>query len=255
MDPCWADLLDLGRRFIWSLCCNNQRGKRPKPLALPEFARCTRHLLQWMAWNDYANFSELDPSAAADYTQCIADEKAPASHSDEVGITVGSLALYLDILVKIFEQSAELDFAPGGVMARHPYGGRSATSVAKEYCKKIAGSIPPVPDEVFLPVVSRAFEWLGAPARDILRLIDRYEIGFAASLHVRSNSYAWHINKALLPFRFDDCGTLTEPWREPLSGQTGRSRLVGPHRGNQKSDAAIAHILRDFCASGYRNAN
>src|SRR5690606_6708498 len=83
MDPCWADLLDLGRRFIWSLCCNNQRGKRPKPLALPEFARCTRHLLQWMAWNDYANFSELDPSAAADYTQCIADEKAPASHSDE----------------------------------------------------------------------------------------------------------------------------------------------------------------------------
>lgn len=39
MDPIWAHLLDFGRRLFWSIWHNNQRGKRPKPLALPSLMR------------------------------------------------------------------------------------------------------------------------------------------------------------------------------------------------------------------------
>lgn len=66
-----------------------------------------------MAWNDYVNFSELDQYAAADFAQCVADEKAGGGPGED-GITADSLATYLDILVKVFEQSTELDFVPGG---------------------------------------------------------------------------------------------------------------------------------------------
>ncbi|MBM6579924.1 hypothetical protein ILT44_07005 [Microvirga sp. BT689] len=214
-DAQWSELLELGRRLLWSIRVDSQRGKNPKDTGLGSLFTGVRYLLRWMALEGYRTFAELDEDAAEEFCDHLAREKA-ASDDDE-GITAETLARYLDVLVRIHEQSPLFASDPAAVMRRHPFGGRAAQEVADELSRKVAGFIPPVPDPVFTAVMSEALSWLEAPARDLARLGEQFASANERSQQNRSNSYSYHLNKVLERFRFDDGGSLGRPWHPGLA--------------------------------------
>ena len=219
-DARWSSLLDLGKRLVWSVRVDNQRGKAPKDSGLVEFQHIVRYLLRWMGGAGYAAFSELDTAAAQEFAEFLLDDKGSSGEA-EVGWQV--VGRHLDVLCRIYEQAPALESHPTAVMHSHPFGGRSAEDVAVDFVARKRGFIPPVPDEVFLPVMTAALEWLEAPARDVARLSTEYQ-RVSANLSRKSNSYSWHLNKVLADFEFDDGGALTTPWRQRLTAETGTER-------------------------------
>ncbi|WP_193175410.1 hypothetical protein [Oricola nitratireducens] len=247
-DDCWQPLIDLGKRLLWSIYQNND-GRGTKPLGINEFASSIRYLLQWMAWNDFNDFSEIDEHAASEFVRNVVHEKV---NTDSDGISVDSLARLIGILPKIYEQSNEFCDVPGALMARHPFQGRSAYVIARQFCSKESMAIPAVPDEVFVPVVMKAYEWLEAPARDIIRLSTLHEEVRIQYLAAPSSSYTWHMNRLLGRFEFNDLSPMAEPWRQPLIVSSNDRNAAATDDAGQANGAtrqlrALIQDLRSAC--------
>lgn len=208
-DPQWTHLLDLGRRLLWSLFQDNQRGMDHKTSGLVPLLERIVDLLRWMAQNEYIAFSEIDAAAARSYCDHLLDR-----HTSKP-ISAHTLALKIDILCRIHEQfNVFADFS-AAQMPQHPFGGRSATDVASTLLDPTYEHIPPVPEALFLAILAEALQWIDAPARDIARLVDLAIE--ERSLTSGSNSYSYKLNLALQSFVFDDGGELPRPWRPSLS--------------------------------------
>lgn len=212
-DPGHEGLLELARRFIWSMRTASQRGRNPKVTSLHDLFWALRSLIRWMVKTGRETFSKLTPEASWRYLA----ETAERLEKRRV-LTDNMMRAYADTLCRIHEQSVLFKEVPDAVIAVHPFGGKSAHEVAIEYAPRSRrGFIPAVPDPIYLGSMSKAFEWVEVRADDVLALqaihlekrttVDRY----------RSNSYTWHLNKALSRFRFDGGGTLLTPWRGTLS--------------------------------------
>ena len=214
-DPQWAKLLDECRCFVWSLFRNNWSGKLPKPGQMARFGIGLRGLVRWMAENDYADFSELDSAAVRDYIDDLVQEKANGNET----LSAWSLMPWLEILLHIYRQSPALKEAGVPLMPEHPYGGRSTRELAHDLkAEMIRGTIPPVPDEVFLPAIARALEWLGDISKDILRLQSLY-LGAVPGDGHRGLLQGWRAKqrqKAIEDFEFSVPVGSSVPWREPI---------------------------------------
>lgn len=167
LDPDYEHLLDLGRRFIWSIRRHNQRRGSVKNGTLSTLFLHLRLFLTWMASQNYVGFDEVTPLAASQFMDYIVDQNS----GEDEALHKSSIASYADLLIRIYEQRQYIADHPRAKMA-DPFETLNAKDVARKYPHRELKDIRAFPDDVFLPVITTALDWLETPADVILEAVD-----------------------------------------------------------------------------------
>ena len=243
-DPQWSTLLDAFKRFTWSLF-SDPRGKYGaslKPGGVSHVYIGIRYLARWMNRRNYISFNELNDSASDLFLDDFADSSAmprieakpkkntkkrvklfgssAANAIADVGMSAAWVYQHVIIWQQLWRQTGALRKAGVPTLPEAPFSGKGANAVARELAVRVAGKIPPLPDEVALPMMSAAFRMIGTPADDVIRLHSLYIKGVRdiEQRGLLSNS-ARHcaLLKVVNEFRFSIISGENKPWRGALS--------------------------------------
>lgn len=106
-----------------------------------------------------------------------------------------------------------------GVLEAEPFNGKSLFKVARPIARYVGNRVPPLPDEVALPLLSAAIKWVEVWSTDVVELLDLQ----LAARHPRPERNAIEIMAArvsekLREYRFHDGSSILDPWRVPRFG-------------------------------------
>jgi hypothetical protein len=165
-----AQLVPEFKALLWSLLVSRPTSP-PLALsgALSVFFRL-RHLARWMHRRNLSRLASLTPAAVAIY---VAELKALLKRrlrdrDEELSTT--TVATWLRPLQFAFEQRDHLRSAGFKAMKIPPFGEGSSWSEATSIVETVESFTPPLPDEIVLPIVSRATAMIHEPAEDIIKL-------------------------------------------------------------------------------------
>jgi integrase len=145
-------------------------GRRPAPGAMEMQQRYLQWLLSWMSDAGYHHPHELTPTVIRHYLDQLPVLIASRSDDGEIGVATATMAL--TALMQLWNQRQALARMGVESLPRHPFEGSGAHTIAKGIATKAMGWIQPLPDEVAIPLLNKAAWFLGAPADDVLRLLD-----------------------------------------------------------------------------------
>lgn len=208
-DAEYSDVLDWCKRFVWSLLVAPGNGTGPLSVSsLDSLGVGLKILLIWMLENNYRLPSELTPEAISDFCDDLPDRI-----SDTGVITEAQVWLPIRTVSQLWKQRKAMTKAGCPAMLIHPFNGENSHSAARRISSQERGWIMPLPDEVVVPILNRAFWFLGAPANDILELIHQmYEAYFQEpGTHWNGEGISRHISairakKVSNKFEFTDEG-------------------------------------------------
>lgn len=165
----WADLIHEAKLFVLSLKERNQRGENVKAEGLPSVYYRSLYLVRWMAKADITSFAKITPDVAESFLEDLRWAKGRGAEDPRA---LDTLASYVDIVCRLYEQRVFTTSKRGERMPEHPFRGQTAFAVAGKIAdrKERRGWIQPVPDEVWLPTVTAALAWLEEPARLVVQL-------------------------------------------------------------------------------------
>ena len=145
------------------------------------------YLLSWMSENGYHFPTELTPHAV----QCYIDYVVPvmAARCSDGELTRHTFARGLFIISQLWHQRNSLKQMGIESMASHPFNGKTSEKIASELTAKASNLIPPLPDEVALPLLNKAAWFLGAPADDVMRLVDVFSDPLAGTTMVAKSKF------------------------------------------------------------------
>ncbi|WP_077107216.1 hypothetical protein [Agrobacterium sp. DSM 25558] len=187
-----------------------------------------------MHTNGIFRFSELTVPIYTRYSEFVATIEI--DEDGESALLQRRLSALIGIGGRIFQQSVLFQTIPSMRLESDPLGGQSAHDRAAVMTSRTGDTIPPMPDEVYDPLIAASIEWVRNHAPDILALLEVYEHAVARTLDWASNNYGPYISRRLLEFRFNNGGK-THEWRPPLSEKNrvdyqdedgAHSREVGP---------------------------
>ena len=237
-DPQWAPLLEAFKRLAWSLFTDKSGyyGRRLKPGGAAALATGIRYLARWMVRRNFLSFSELDNAASEVFLDDIADEAAQAdwrSSSIEAkvadrqknearvaeGMTVSQVFRRTTIWLHLWSQAGVLRQAGVPTLPEPPFNGRRSKEVSRDIATRAVTLIPPLPDEVALPIMNAAHRMIGLPAEEIIRLHVLYAEGVKAAVNAGEK---WRTRqnlrgvRAIKDFQFSVLPGEREPWHAPL---------------------------------------
>jgi hypothetical protein len=178
-----ATLLDSFRRVVWSLLVDPRESGPLKPGSLGKFASGMRTMVRWMVANGYRELSALDAAASAEFLDDLprilgrggaeAEVSGGDEQFDEEEFTPSLVYAQTHVWAQTFRQSGALLDAGINPMPEPPFGGMDGWTVAKRIATLVIGQIPPLPDEVALPILREATRWLDK-AQGVLERQTRY---------------------------------------------------------------------------------
>jgi integrase len=272
-DQCNAMLLECFKVVIWGMLSHGGTyGKSLKPGSAISMGVGMRELFRWMVHFSYSCFAELDAAAQADflldlpiilanrrkfYGSSAADvndaDDAPlvtevssmsdfdvpddADDADDEGTISYSQAIYrINTFYHIFYQKKALLSRGLPALLTSPFDGKLVGSVTSKIAKYVVNRIPPLPDEVALPLLKEALSWVDFKAKDILHLQSEFVTcrNDAISAGLSNSGATNRINKMLQSFEFSTAEGNEFPWREPL---TELERVCHPAKGDMVYDS------------------
>jgi integrase len=179
-----AALLDSFRRVVWSLLVDPRDGKAWKPSTLGSFGIGMRTMVRWMIANGYRELSALDGAASAEFLEdlprilgrgAVGGERMREQDKepDAKELTHAAIHMRIRVWAQIFRQGAVLVDAGLTPMPESPFDGVDPRTVANRMMPLVVEQIPPLPDEVVLPVLREATRWLDK-AEEIIESQARY---------------------------------------------------------------------------------
>lgn len=265
-----SQLLNSFKRLQWSLFADPRSGKRMSPNSISTRITGLRAVARWMAENNYFDFSQLEPDSIDRFTQDLINQITSetdelddtllsetdmineadgatdgAEHDDEEsldleseGVESSSAKAFNRILVsygywkRIYTQRSALAEAGVPIIGFDPFKGKSAMTAAKAVVRKIIRSIPPLPDEVALPIMDEAHRWTGIRADDVIRLQELYLSILTPKRGAITKQTIGHKDAACLnTFEFSVEPGQAEPWHPPVKcvpSQNRRRRYTVP---------------------------
>ncbi|OGT57193.1 MAG: hypothetical protein A3E01_14130 [Gammaproteobacteria bacterium RIFCSPHIGHO2_12_FULL_63_22] len=250
-------------RLVWSLFTDRRSGLDLTVGSVMKLSTAMRCLVRWMIKNDYVCISELTSAASEEYLDDVvssymletelvegdqAENESEDDEQDDPEIPLGALRPRTNFWSLLWAQRAVLREAGVAVLPEAPFGGKSARTVANTLATKIVGWIPPVPDEVALPVMAEAHRWLWERADDVIRLQDDYLALYRPEL---CSVYAGVVaGVALENFSFSCASPDLVPWRGPLEEAPRLSMLSGQWRmAVHDSHSVLRTLIEDVCAA------
>lgn len=187
------------------------------------------YLLSWMSEYGYHLPHELTPNVV----QCFIEHVAPimAARSTDAELNRHTFSRGVFIVSHLWNQRRSLSQMGVEPMTTHPFVGKTSEEMGRELSAKASNWIPPLPDEVALPVLNKATWFLGQPADDVLRLMDVFTDPLAGStMTVKSDLRSNYTHKAGLNncsrhrrvkrfldrFEFGIVPGESRPWHDPI---------------------------------------
>lgn len=221
----WAKILAL------TLLVSPLNGRPLGPGSMSLIQRRFQWLLSWMSDAGYRSPCELTPIVIGEYLNQLPMLLAAQSADGEVGHATA--ALTLDALKYLWDQRRALAKMGVESLPRHPFGGKSVSTIARSLCTKANGWVKPLPDEVAIPMFNKAAWFLGSPADDVIRLLDVVRDPLADTEVLEkiprniqevgpklTGQNAARLNRAmefLASFQFSVPDGSSEPWHVPLN--------------------------------------
>ena len=273
IDPQWTAQLDAFKRFAWSLFTGESKsyGRPLKPATASVVSTGIANLARWMIRRNFLSFSELDNAASEVFLDDMADDAAladlqptqtdetmpdrendPAPCADGEGMSVSQVWRRVNIWLQLWRQAGAL--RQGGIPAlpESPFNGRSAKKVARDIATRAASLIPPLPDEVALPIMNAAHRMIGLPAEEVIRLHEMYAKGVQAAIN---DGQKWRNPqndrglRALNGFQFSVLPGEMRPWRSPLDQAEVNDFWPTYKRGYTPSTVSGSQLLRSLICS------
>lgn len=164
-----ADLLFWMKAFIISLFVFPQPGvKLFKPGSARILFLGLRLLVRWMVDHSFSRLDQLDRYSIDSYMQDLPKLLAQeVAHEDGIGI--GTAWRSVRTLILLWKQGPAFVLLGIGPVRDRPWSGLSGKKIARDIADKIEGWIPPLPDEVAVPILNKAWWFLSGPHLDILK--------------------------------------------------------------------------------------
>lgn len=231
VDPDWSPLLDDAKRLYFSVLYHNKR-KQLKLLSIGGFSSAFKYLLSWMSIqaNNCPTFSTITPEKAEQFVKTVVRHKG--GDNPDLAITTDSIAVYVNMLIRLFEQGATVREFPSAVVPEHPFNGRSAFAVAKVQYRKNSQRIPPVPEDLFLPVMTTATRWLNGPAFELMAAVKEYSARMGHEI-TEPGPRETALDRTPAPFTPDDDRAIAMPRIDGfrIEWHTIKRRLIGQRPG------------------------
>lgn len=187
-DGQWTPLRHAAELFLRSLRADPPEGRMPlrKETVDGHFSHI-RFLVRWMAAENIRYFRDLDQDTVDRFVAMLRARPGRNGASLSLSTAEGHLGT-----IRTFHmQRDKLDDAPSAAPPR-------AASIGKRHWKPY-GRHPCTPDEIAVPLISGAIEFLGDPADEIIALRDRLEDLYdQLRPRYRGRKLHWHIRRAML---------------------------------------------------------
>ncbi|MDO9453608.1 MAG: hypothetical protein Q7J29_12205, partial [Stagnimonas sp.] len=216
------------------------------------------YLLSRMSEVGYHDPHELTPQVV----KCFMEHIAPimAARCVDAELSRHAFARGLFVVSQLWSQRHSLSRMGVKPMVAHPFDGKNSEQISRELSIKVSNLIPPLPDEVALPLLNKAAWFLGTPANDVLRLMNVFTDPLAGSMvTVKSTFRSTYTHKAGLTncsrhrrvrrfldkFEFGIVAGERQPWHEPISfgGKESSSEYDG-----KRQAAHLWEAVRDAAA-------
>lgn len=213
-------------------------------------------LLSWMAMRGMQTPNELDVEAyLEDLPRYIAER------SDEDEITTGQVRRALAIIPNLWSERRLLTRWGVPTLNQDQFRDHSAHHYADILATKAQGWIPPLPDEVAIPLFNKVAWWLGQPAEDVIGLLAYVEDPLAGTeIEVAVGKYKKGIrkqpagvgdvarvkrsNRFLADFAFSTLPGESQPWHVALDETYESDDEKGPHQRIRQ----LFEAVREACA-------
>lgn len=145
-------------------------GVVPAAGSMMEYQQGFRWLLSWMAMRGMKTPNELDVEAyLEDLPRYIAER------ADEDEVTSSQVGRALFIIPKLWSERRLLTKWGVPTLSQDPFRDYSVHYYADALATKAQGWVPPLPDEVAIPIFNKVAWWLGQPAEDVIALLEFVE--------------------------------------------------------------------------------
>jgi integrase len=239
-DPRHARRLAWAQKLMTLILNAPANGDVPAPGSLAEFQQGFRWLLSWMAARGMQNPGELDvPTYIDDLPRYIAE----CSDNDE--ISVGQVNRALRTLSWLWSERRGLARWGVPTFTENPFREHSIHHYAKAIATKAGGWIPPLPDEVAIPLFNQVAWWLGQPAEDVIGLLNYEDDPLTRPEKAGKGKSARNrrANRFLADFSFSTLPGESHPWHAALDYAYARDHGSPLDRVRLLFDA-----VRDACA-------
>jgi hypothetical protein len=246
------------RKLVATLMFAPADGMAMAPGSVGGMQGSVKWLVSWMIQNAFRFPHELTREVIAQY---VSDLPAMIiEQQDDDAISESTVYRALNILLQLWRQRHVLEKMGIAPIPRDPFFMQGAKGIAQRIATKPGGWIKPLPDEVAIPLFNKAVWFLGAPADDVLRLLEivwdanseyeqmcRVGRGKSEALQLPSQSKSARLLRQhtfLDEFSFGVPLGESEPWHVPLDARYELSSgQLRNHRVRQLFDA-----VRDACA-------
>lgn len=166
VDPQHAGVLNWLKRSILSLYLNPARGAPPSAGSATTIAQGMRVVVPWLVQTRRRKLSDITCAACQEFLDDLVD-----SHNSECGneLTASQVRVPVAFIQKLWAQGPIINIARA---KEPPFNGRSAEQVVKQLSVHENGSIPPLPDEVAIPILNEAATFIEIFSNDIARLYE-----------------------------------------------------------------------------------
>lgn len=248
-DPKWAALLESLRCFVWSLFNDPRGGKALKPGSASALYFGVKHLVRWMVSKNIHSLAGLSMATSQQYIDdVLATTIAAAAAKSEVdtdeAISLSYLYQRFHVWTLLWRQAGALVDMAQPYMPEAPFDGESPHTLSKKLATVAEGWIPPLPDEVALPIMNAANRLIWEPADDVIAAHNAY-VAYMEE-HNWSARAKQKVGAIIGSMIFTTLPGESKPWLPTLIqaapwGATERIEFANPLR-------AIVEDVRNACA-------
>lgn len=213
-------------------------------------------VLSWMAMRGMQTPNQLDVEAyLEDLPRYIAER------SDEDEITGGRVKIALSIIPKLWSERRLLTRWGVPALNQDPFRDHSVHYYTDVLATRALGWIPPMPDEVAIPLFNKVAWWLGPPAEDVIALLESVEdplAGTKVEVATRQTNSGTRMhtagvgavarqkryNRFLAAFTFTTLRGESQPWHAALDVTYESEHQKGPYPRIRK----LFEAVREACA-------
>ena len=242
-DPQHAGLLDLMRRFLWSLLTDNRHDRNLKPGTLVQMGLAVAYLVNWMVAHRLTRLDQFDKVTVALYLHDL--PRLTVLPSDERLVKSHNMIYYrITVLTYLYRQSDVFRDIGIDPVPQEPFPGQGTRKLANAILVQSNDPILPLPDEIALPALAAASRMLGAPADDIIRLQTQYLE--ARGWGTTKISVYRQMHAMLISFTFSVVEGESEPWHPPIQERRVGISLHSRDRTNSRAGQQLLRMTRDL---------
>ena len=255
-DPQHARRLEWSKKLMALLLHAPSKGESPAALSMKICQLGFKRLISWMVERGIHAPSELN---SAEYIEDLPRYIAEVNGDDE-DISEAQVRVALHIIPFLWSERRLLHKWHVPSLTQDPFRDHGIHHYGKAIATKLISWIPPLPDEVAIPLFNEVAWWLGQPAEDVIRLLEYVQDplagtqvdvatrGAAAGVRTRKagegrQARFKRADRFLDEFSFSTPPGDTKPWHAPLDATFERDGLTPKEEVRVLFDA-----VREACA-------